>query len=428
MMNKIDLSKVFDELFPINRSILGPGYIKSLNIVKRYINFSFLKYKSGKKIFDWSVPKEWHISDAYIKYKNKKIIDFKDCNLHVVNYSEKVNKSISLKKLNENLYSLPKHPKHIPYVTSYYKKRWGFCLPHEKRKKLKNGIYHCYINSKFSNGYLINGLSTLKGKSKKINLISTYLCHPSLANNELSGPLVMIGLFNRIKKWKNRNFTYKFLVNPETIGSLCFLHSHGKKLKKNLNSGLVLTCLGGSEKKLSYKLSKNNNSTLDKLFLYLNRSKKIKIRKFNPSSGSDERQYNSPGFNFPVGNICRSVYGEYPEYHNSADNKKFMDIKKIYDSINKIENFLKINDKLLPLKRAVPFGEAMLSKRNLYDNLSFLGKSSSEEKKEIIQNILCYSDGKKNLLDIVDQRNLDLTKSLEILEDCIQKKILLYKC
>tara|TARA_X000000950_G_scaffold279848_1_gene373297 strand:+ start:42 stop:1325 length:1284 start_codon:yes stop_codon:yes gene_type:complete len=427
-MDKINLSKIFDELFPINRSILGPGYIKSLNIVKRYINFSLLKYKSGKRIFDWVVPKEWHIVDAYINYKNRKIIDMKKNNLHVVNYSEKVDKLLNLKKLNEHLYSLPKQPKHIPYVTSYYKERWGFCLPHEKRKKLKKGIYHCFINSKFSNGYLVNGLSTLKGKSNKINLISTYLCHPSLANNELSGPLVMIGLFNRIKQWKSRNFTYMFLVNPETIGSLCFLYSHGKKLIKHLNSGLILTCLGGSEKKLSYKLSKNCNSTLDKLFLYLNKSKKIKIRKFSPSSGSDERQYNSPGFNLPVGNICRSVYGEYPQYHNSSDNKKFMDINKIYETINSLDNFLKINDKLLPLKRAIPFGEVMLSKRNLYDNLNFTGKSSKKNNKEIIQNILCYADGKKNILDIVKERNLNLNESLIILEKCVQKKIISYKC
>ena len=324
--HKINYSKIFDELFPINRSILGDGYKKSLKIIKKFIPFKEKRYKSGKKVFDWVIPKEWVIKKAFIKFKQKKILDFKDNNLNVIAYSDSVNKFLNLSEVKNRIFSLTDKPNYIPYVTSYYNRLWGFCMKHNQKRKLKNGQYHCYINSTFKDGELVNGVAELKGKSKKTVLISTYLCHPSMANNELSGPLTMIGLFNRIKSWKNRNHTYLFLINPETIGSICFLHSYGKKLKKLLKSGLVLTCLGGPKKKLSYKLSKFENSSLDKLFLYLNKNKKAYLRPFDPTEGSDERQFNSPGFNLPVGNISRTIYEKYPQYHNSGDDKNFMDI------------------------------------------------------------------------------------------------------
>ena len=200
-MKNINYSKIFDKLFPINRSLLGDEYRKSLGILKNFIKIRELKYKSGKKIFDWIIPNEWKIKEGYIKYKNKIIIDYKNCNLHVPSYSDKINKKLPLEKLQNNLYSLPKYPRFVPYVTSYYEKNWGFCMSHKQRKSLKRGSYHCYINSEFKKGYLVNGLAELKGNSKKINLVTTYLCHPSLANDNLSGPLVMIGLYNKIKNW-----------------------------------------------------------------------------------------------------------------------------------------------------------------------------------------------------------------------------------
>ena len=431
-MKTINYSKIFDKLFPINRSILGDGYRKSLNILKNFINIREIKYKSGKKIFDWIVPNEWKITEGYIKYKNKKIIDYKNSNLHIISYSDKVNKKLSLDKLQCNLFSIPKYPRFVPYVTSYYQKNWGFCMSHEQRKKLKKGTYHCYINSEFKKGYLVNGFCELKGKSKKINLISTYLCHPSLANNELSGPLVMIGLYNKIKNWKKRNFSYQFLINPETIGSLCFLHSHGKKIKRYFNSGLVLTCLGGPITRLTYKLSKSENSSLDKIFKYLSIQKKVLLRPFDPASGSDERQYNSPGFNFPVGNISRSVYGSYTGYHNSGDDKEFMRIKMIEKSVNEIEKILQLHDYLLPIKRYIPFGELMLGKRNLVSNISFAGRRKnpsdnyidSREKINILYNILSYADGGKTILDIVELKRLDINKAIDVLNTCLKLKLI----
>ena len=422
-MKTINYSKIFDKLFPINRSLLGDNYRKSLNIIKNFINFKEIKYKSGKKIFDWTVPNEWKIKEGYIKYKNKKIIDYKNCNLHVVSYSDKVNKKLSLDKLQDNLFSLPKYPRFIPYVTSYYKKNWGFSISDEQRKKLKKGTYHCYINSEFKKGYLVNGFSELKGRSKKINLISTYLCHPSLANDNLSGPLVMIGLYNKIRNWKLRNFSYQFLINPETIGSLCFLHSHGKKIKKHFNAGLVLTGLGGPKKKLSYKLSKNENSSLDKIFKYLNNKKKVSLMPFDPAIGSDERQFNSPGFNFPVGKIFRSDVRSYTGLHNSNDNKKLMRIEMIEKSVNEIEKILKLHDYLLPIKRYMPYGELMLGKRNLITNIGYAGIANAE-KRNILFNILSYADGEKTILDIAELKCFDINKAVDVLSICVKLKLI----
>lgn len=429
-MMKINYSKIFDKLFPINRSLLGEGYNKSLEIMSKYINFKKLQYRSGTKIFDWKVPKEWVVNDAYIKFKNKKILEYKNSNLHIINYSYPLKKKLSLKNLKKILHTIPNKPKYIPYITSYYKKNIGFCSTHNFKNKLKKGNYNCVIDTKFQNGHLINGISEIKGKSPKMNLISTYLCHPSLANNELSGPLVMIGLYNKIKNWKNKNFSYKFLVNPETIGSLCFLKSHGKNLKKYLNSGLVLTCLGGKNNSLSYKLSKNESSNLDRIIKLL-KGKKIKIREYNPYEGSDERQYNSPGFDLPVGNIVRDGYYKYEGYHNSGDDKKYMSIKKIEDSINTIEDIFKKLDLTLPIKRFMPYGELMLGKRNLYPamnsdktrNKSRDNSTANREELNILLTILGYADGKKNIIDIIELKKLNPIKTFEILERSLKMKL-----
>jgi aminopeptidase-like protein len=232
MLNKNKLNNIFDYLFPICRSISGKGYLKSINYIKKFIPLKIQKFNSGKKVFDWKIPDEWNINDGYIKFKNKKILDFKKNNLHVVNYSAPINKKINLIELKKNIFYIKKYPKLIPYVTSYYNKKWGFCLSYERYKKLSKGTYNVCIDSSFKKGNIQNGLAILKGKSKKICLISSYLCHPSMANNELSGPLSLLLIYNKIKNWKNRNLTYYFLINPETIGSIAFLSKYEKELKK----------------------------------------------------------------------------------------------------------------------------------------------------------------------------------------------------
>ena len=426
------LNNLFDQLFPILRSITGAGYIRSLNILSKYINFKKLKYPSGKKVFDWVVPKEWVIKDAYIKLKGRKIIDLKKNNLHVVNYSAPVNKTMSSRELDKYLYSIKEKPNTIPYVASYYKRKFGFCLEHNKRKKLRDKNYQVVIDSKFINGNVINGIAKIKGKTKKTILISSYLCHPSMANNELSGPLTLVGLYHKIKKWKNRQFSYLFLINPETIGSICYLSNHKEFLRKNLDSGLVLTCLGGPEKNLSYKKSRMGNSSLDKIFSNLYKEGKVRLRNFDPTEGSDERQYCSSELNLPVGQVIRTGYFNYPQYHTSADNKKFMKISQVIKSINEIENILQTNDNLYPLKRYVPYCELQLGKRNLYPNVNYnksWGHSSdsvvkSRKQLNILLYILSYADGKNNILDISNKSGFRLEEIKKVLKICIKRKLI----
>ena len=432
MKNKVNFNAIFDELFPICRSITGDGYNRSLAILSRHINFKKIKYPSGKKVFDWVVPKVWKIKEAYIEHKKKRIVDFKKNNLHVISYSKPINTNLSLQKLNKNLFSIKKYPRLIPYVTSYYKKNWGFCMQDKQRRSLKKGNYKVVINSSFHNGHIINGLTKLKGKSRKIILLSSYLCHPSMANNELSGPLVMLGLFEKIKKWNNRRFNYYFLINPETIGSLCFLYDYKNILKRNLDGGLVLTCLGGPKKKLSYKKSKKGSSNLDKIFENLSRNNLVNLRNFDPTEGSDERQYCSSGLDLPVGQIARTVYGDYHQYHTSGDDKNFMKISQIFNSVEKIENILKINEYTFPLTRYIPYGELMLGKRNLYPNInSYKTRNNSSDnliddrkRLNILLNLLSYADGKRNILDISNLTNIKLHDMIAVLDTCLKEKMI----
>ena len=402
-----NLEKFFDQLFPIYRSITGDGYRQSFNLIKKFIPFKKYKYQSGKKVFDWELPKEWNIKEAYVKnLRGGKIIDFNRNNLHLMSYSTPVKKVMPLSELNKNLHSITHLPKYIPYVTSFYKKNWGFCLTHNQRLKLRNENYKVLINSSLKKGFIEWGEHLLK-KTVKDNslkkdtiLITSYLCHPSMANNELSGPLIQILIYLKLKKLKKRKFNYLFVTNPETIGSICFIHKNLKFLKEKLLSGLVLTCLGGPEKKLSYKFSREGNSLFDKYFTKLAKNKKIKIRKFN-TNGSDERQYCSSECNLPVGQLARTVYGKNKEYHTSADNKKFVRLKKFKKTANEIFNYIQDNEKQIFLRRKQPYCEIQLGKRDFYPNTNSPNtwKDSSDkilnskQQLDIISKILSDADG-----------------------------------
>ena len=315
--DKNSVEELFDRLFPICRSILGQGYRDSLEILKEYIPFKEEEYMSGTKVLNWTVPQEWVIREAWIKDEaGNVVVDFKDNNLHVVNYSDKIDGVFSLGELKKHIYTTDVDENAIPYVISYYKKRWGFCMSQKQLEQLKDGNYHAYIDSEFIDGKLVVGETVLKGQSNKEILLTSYLCHPSMANNELSGPLVLAMLYQRISKWKNRKYTYRFVINPETIGSISYLSRHGEELKESLYAGLVLTCLGGAET-LRYKTSRRENSPIDGLVATMNdeNNYKFRVQIFDPAEGSDERQYCSPGFDLPIGQMARKVYGEYKEYH-----------------------------------------------------------------------------------------------------------------
>ena len=413
-------STLFDKLFPLNRSILGKGYKDSLEIINNYMQLKKINFPSGKKVFDWVIPKEWIIKDSYIKeLKGKKVLDIKDNSLHLMSYSTPVNEIVNLKELKKKLNSIKSLPNAIPYTFSYYKKNWGFNISENKKKKIKKKRYKVVINSSFKKGNLVIGEKLLKGSSKKYFLISSYLCHPGMANNELSGPLVLLGLFDKIRKIKNRKLNYLFIINPETIGSIAYLHKYKKFFLSNkIIGGLVLTCLGGPLSGLSFKKSKKDDSQINKFFNNIRNYRKINLREYTPLTGSDERQYCSTGFDLPIGQISKTPYLNYKEYHTSLDNKAFMKIKSIPKTVDEISSYIEVFDKISGcIVKKQNCGEIFLSRHDLYKN-----KHKSEFTKSLII-LLAYSDGKTSIMDIANKFKLDLFLLKEIMDILLEKKI-----
>ena len=399
-------------LFPINRSLTGLGVRKTLKIIqKEFSELKIKKIKSGTKVFDWIIPPEWNVSDAYILDKNNnRIVDFKENNLYLVGYSVPVKKYISKKKLFNNLYFLKQQPKAIPFITSYYKKRWGFCVSYNQLKNFdrqysSNDKFKVIVNSSLKkNGNLNYGELILKGKSKKEILISTYICHPSMANNELSGPIVSMGLINYFRK-KKLNKTLRFIFIPETIGSISYLSKNINYLKENVIGGYNLSCIG-DERHHSCMFSKYQNSPSDEAIIEAYRLLKIKNYKVYSflKRGSDERQYNSPGVDLKISSIFRTKYSEYPEYHTSLDNFKLVTLRGCKGGFDVAKKSIEVL-----LERTYPkykvMCEPQMGKRGLYPTFS-----TKNEKKLIksYMNFLQYVDGTNSLEKISKLINLDL--------------------
>lgn len=406
------------ELFPICRSITGEGVRKTLRKIKKKApKLKIYEVKSGTKAFDWKVPPEWNIKSAFVEDKfGNKIIDFKKNNLHVVNYSQPINKKINKSILLKHLFSLPNQPNAIPYVTSYYKKTWGFCVTDISKKKIVNNykssdLFRVRINSSLNKkGSLTYGELILKGKSKKEILISTYICHPSMANNELSGPIVSLCLINYFNKLKNLKKTIRFIFIPETIGSIVYLSKNLKHLKENLIGGYNLSCIG-DERSYSFMPSKYDNTPSDKAIIKAFKKLKIKFKKYSfLERGSDERQYNSPGIDLPIASIFRSKYGNYPEYHTSLDDFKVVTLKGISGGFKLAKtaiNFLL--NMVLPTNNYLC--EPQLSKKNLYPTISI--KKNLPETRNLL-NFLQYADGRNSLTEIANMIKVDYSKTLKI--------------
>lgn len=419
-MDEKIIEQYFDRLFPICRSITGNGVRETLKIISEIVPLKVYEIPSGTKVFDWIVPKEWNIQDAYIITPDgRKVADFKKHNLHIVNYSIPVHKKISFDELNLHLHTLPNKPNAIPYVTSYYKENWGFCLTYDEYKTLpQKGEYEVVINSSLTEGSLTYADCILEGETKDEILISTYVCHPSMANNELSGPLVAMFLYQRLAQLTKRKYTYRFVFIPETIGALVYLHQHGEYLKKHCKAGYVITCIG-DRGIFHYKQSKYGNTLADKAAIHiLKYSKKLfRVLPFYPG-GSDERQYCSPAFNLPVGSLMRTPYREFPEYHTSLDNKNFISFRSLKESIEvyfQIMQTLEANEKYINLQ---PYGEPQLSKRGLY-----IGDLSREKIMQIMY-LLQYSDGQNDLIDIAERIKVKVDE-LKPLVELLQKHQLL---
>ena len=429
------LNQLFDELFPICRSITGPGICDSLAIVAKHLPLTMHRFPTGTRVFDWEVPPEWHIRAARLTGPDgKNIADFTRTNLAVMNFSEPVDKRLPLEALRPHLYTLPDLPDTTPYVTSYYRKNWGFCLPQEQADRLGPGMYHALIDAEHVDGHLQLGEAVIEGESDQEILLSTYLCHPSLANNELSGPLTMVDIYRRLSSWPRRHFTYRFVIAPETIGSLAYLSLRGDHLRDTVVGGLVLTCTGGPAPGLSYKTSRRENAQMDLLVAHLQRQEalKVDIRPFDPTDGSDERQYCSPGFNLPIGQMARTTYGTYDGYHNSRDDKAFMGIDPVIATAAAVEGLLHAFEWSGRFLNLSPHGEPQLGKRNLYPNVN--SEDTREDSTDALTDkrtflnrlltILSYSDGEHSMLWIADRLHCSVSELVPVVERLIREDLL----
>jgi len=402
LKNKIE--EYFDRLWPLNRSITGVDYRKSLDILSEIMPTNRLKFKTNQKVFDWKVPEEWNVKDAYFVDSNgKKHADFKKNNLHLVGYSIPFQGKLSKKELEKHLHFLPEKPDAIPYVVSYYKKTWGFCISYREYQSLPEGDYEIFIDSMHFPGHIEIGEVVLEGKTDEEILFSTYLCHSSMANNELSGPLVMAFLFDKLKDISDRRYTYRFAIMPETIGSICYLTERGMHLKKKMVAGFQLTCLGDPGN-FSYKLSRRQNTLADKVAtLILRDMNSTNIYQFDPSDGTDDRQYCSPGFNLPFGSLMRTPYSKYYEYHTSLDNKDFISFKALEESVNIYFKLFKLLEYNIIWESKNPYCEPQLGKRNLYPNLSsYSGHSKLVGDFEAIMWLLNMADGTNDIIQIAN--------------------------
>lgn len=409
------------------RSLSGRGTLNTLKEIKKILpKIKIKKFQTGEKVFDWKIPNEWNVKDAYlITPEGKKICDYKKNSLHLIGYSVPIDKKISKKELEKNLFSIPNLPNAIPYITSYYKRTWGFCISHKERKKLKKGLYRAVIKSKLTKGHLIYGEIIIKGKTKKEILLSTYICHPEMANNETSGIAVLTYLTKWIKS-KKRNFTYRILFLPETIGSIAYLNKNNKILKKNVVAGYVITCVGDNNK-FSYIPSRQGNTLSDYVA-----KKKLNLldKKFKSYSwldrGSDERQYCSPGVDLPICSITKSKYGSYKEYHTSLDklgnivtSNGLNESYTFYKScINFIEREFSKNF-LFPIIKT--FCEPFLSRLNLYPTTSTI---NTKNKVQDLLNVISYCDGKNSISQITDLCQIKRYQVIKILKVLKKNKLI----
>lgn len=385
-----------ERLYPICRSITGNGVRETLSIINEFIPIDVSEVPTGTKVLDWEIPDEWNIKDAWIKNsKGEKIVDFNKSNLHVLNYSIPIDKKISFAELKENLYSLPEHPDWIPYRTSYYKRQWGFCISHQQYNEMNDDEYHVKVDSELKPGALTYGEYFIKGKSEKEVLFSCHICHPSLCNDNLSG-IVIATILAKILRDLDLEYSYRFLFIPGTIGSITWLALNEQNTAK-IKHGIVLTLLGDSSA-FHYKKTRQENAEIDQIMTYLLKDEKnSKILEFSPY-GYDERQFCSPGFNLPVGRLSRKPFGEFPEYHTSADNLAFINSANLGKSLSlllKLITIIEGNKKWINLS---PKGEPQLGQRGLYSSIGGLNQQGDYQMALLW--ILNMSDGKSSLLDI----------------------------
>ena len=423
---KEEMYELCERLFPICRSITGDGVRKTLQmLVEVYGNeINIHEVPTGTKVFDWTVPKEWNIKEAYIENsKGQRVIDFKNNNLHVVGYSLPVDKFVDLQELKSVVYTQPDQPDAIPYVTSYYKECYGFCMSQNQLDKLPEDTYHIVIDSELKEGSLTYGEIIIPGDTEEEVFLSTYICHPSMANNELSGPVVATFLAKWLNLLVKRRYTYRIIFIPETIGAITYLSKNLQFLKEHVIAGFNLSCVGDN-RTFSYVESRYGDTLADKaaknvLSFYYPDYKTYSFLK----RGSDERQYNAPGVDLPVCAICRSKYGEYPEYHTSKDNLELISPEGLLGAYEVYQQCILSLENNYSYKINV-LCEPQLGKRGLYPTTSQKGTYDAVK---VMIDFIAYADGSNDLIDISNIIGVPVNELLTVIEK-LEKVDLLTRC
>lgn len=414
-------------IFPICRSITGNGTRKTLKILQEYLpSLEIKEIPSGTKCFDWTIPKEWNITDAYIKdSKGNTILDFKQNNLYVVGYSTPIDKYVDLQELKSIIYTQPDQIDAVPYITSYYKERYGFCMSQRQKDSLKEDTYHIVIKSTLDpKGSLTYGECIIPGKTKKEVFISTYICHPSMANNECSGPSVCVALANYVRKnmldMKGGGYTYRFVFVPETIGSIMYLSQHLEYLKQNVLVGFNLTCVG-DDRTYSFVHTRYANTFCDKLLENVLKFCHLEYKAYSfLQRGSDERQYNAPGVDLPICTFSRSLFHNYPEYHTSKDNLGLISpagLQGAFDVIVKCFKAIEYNKKY----KITCLCEPQLGKRGLYPTISQKGTYDAVK---ATTDFIAYADGKNDLVDISNIIGVSTQDLIDIVQKLKQNNLI----
>ncbi len=414
--------RLCEKMFPYCRSVTGDGVRRTLYDLQDICSELIIKeVPSGTKVFDWTVPKEWNIKSGWVKDSSgNTVIDFQENNLHILGYSLPVDKYVSLDELKEVVYTQPEQPEVIPYVTSYYKERYGFCMTEKQKKSLSKDTYHIFIDSELKDGYLTYGEIILPGESKEEILLSTYICHPSMANDELSGPSVAIYLAAWLKSLSYRHYTYRIVFIPETIGAITYLSKNFAQMKENTVAGFNIACVG-DDRTYSYIASRYGNTLADrvaknvlhfhypdyKVYSYLDR-------------GSDERQYNAPGVDLPVCSICRSKHGEYPEYHTSKDNLDLISpagLAGAFEVYQQCIMALEYNRKY----KIQCLCEPQLGKRGLYPTISRYGSYNAVK---TMMDFIAYADGNNDLLAISDRIGIPVKELIPVVKKLLGTELI----
>lgn len=410
-----------ERLFPIGRSLTGEGVRQSLGMIKELVpELEIREIPSGTQVFDWTIPQEWEIRHAYIEDEaGNRIVDYEVNNLHVIGYSTPVDRYVDLEELLNYIRVEDEQPDVIPYVTSYYSPRYGFCMSKRQRDALKPGTYHMVIDSRLFDGVLNYAELLLPGKTEKEVLLSTYICHPSMANNELSGPVLVTWLTNWLKTI-DRNLTYRIVIVPETIGSIAYLSRNLDAMRKNTIAGFVLTCVG-DDRTYSYLESRNGNTLSDRVLTNVLKDVYPEYKTYSYlDRGSDERQYNAPGVDLPVCDFCRSKYGEYPEYHTSADDMSLISPRGLsgaYHVMTQVLAALEMNG----FYRVNCLCEPQLGKRGLYPTESRKGIYHEVKK---LTNLIAYADGERDLIEISTKIGVPLVGLIPIVEKLVAAGLL----